>query len=596
MLPLIAALSAAAALLAAPAQAADGPPPRPPKPVPLKGGWEVRDLPTPGWQPARVPGVFDPVPRPEDYNGEVKLYRLRFEAPDVEGFRWALRFEQVRRKATVHLNGRRIGISIDPYNAFEIPARGLRPGRVNTLTVRVDSRKDPRLPEGWWNWGGITRPVSLVPLGPVHLHDLGLMPDVQCRGPATGCTGTLLVDGMLSAIPAGAEPRMSIRLRAPSGRVTERFHALRGSRSRRTRSRIQLAVPAPELWSPEKPQLYRARVAIELADRTVQVERLRIGMRSVDVRDGMLLLNNRPVNLRGASIHEDFPGHGAALTPRDMDTIVRELEQLGANVTRAHYVLSEPLLRRLDRAGILVYNQAPIWQRDRNRKLRRPIDRKRAVAQVERTVIAARSHPSVIVHAVANELAFAPDRRPDTPRFVAAAEAVARDLDPVLPIAIDLKTPVPLTRQETYASFDVIGVNQYYGWYSWNPELAPLEAFMWQMRSYYPDAAIVMTELGAEGRPDLADAPPDVKGGYAFQTAHVARTMEIVDRLPWLSGAIHWTLREFEIYPGWRGGAIPGESPNGNTRHHKGVLTYTGERKPAWGVLRDHIARTPLYR
>ncbi len=74
---------------------------------------------------------------------------------------------------------------------------------------------------------------------------------------------------------------------------------------------------------------------------------------------------------------------------------------------------------------------------------------------------------------------------------------------------------------------------------------------------------------------------------------HVARTLDVVDRLPFMSGAIHWTLREFEIFPGWRGGAGPG--PGRNTRHHKGLLTYNGERKPAWSVVREHFARTPLY-
>ena len=63
-----------------------------------------------------------------------------------------------------------------------------------------------------------------------------------------------------------------------------------------------------------------------------------------------------------------------------------------------------------------------------------------------------------------------------------------------------------------------------------------------------------------------------------------------------LSGAIYWTLREFEIYPGWTGGA--GRRPpefEPNTRHHKGVLTYEGQKKPSWFVLRDAFARTPLY-
>ncbi len=648
--PLRKAIAAVALLVLTPgvATAATPTPPAagPPKPIPLRSGWEIRDMLTPpapaqpgppvesgpgaarvsaataparaaqapsGWRAARVPGAFEGLAHAPLFGGTVKQYRLRFTAPDVAGYRWAFAFEQVRRRATVSLNGRRIGISIDPYTPFQIPARGLRPGKLNTLEVLVDSRKDPGLPEGWWNWGGIVRPVTLVPVGRAHVRDLALLPSVRCTGPATGCSAALLIDGVLEKLPRERartvrvggrwvrlpppQPVLTVRLRAPSGRAVSDRVELRGARSGRRRQKIQIPMPRPELWSPDRPQLYDARVAVRYGGRTVQVERSKLGFRSVEVRDGMLLLNNRQVNLRGASIHEDFPGMGPALDGYAMDTIVRELKELGANVTRSHYVLSQGLLDRLDRAGIMVYNQAPVWQRDhQGNQLRTALGRERAVAQVKRTVLAARGHPSVIVHSVANELTFTPDRRPASRRFMLDALAAARDLDPLVPISLDIKTRPTLPRQRTYEQFDLIGINQYFGWYPWVEDFAQLEPFLNQMRADYPEQALVMTEFGAEGRPDMAGDAVDVKGSYAFQANHVTRTVDLIDRLPFMSGAIHWTAREFEIFPGWRGGAIGGEGPNDNIRHHKGVLTYDGQRKPAWQVLRDRFARTPLYR
>jgi beta-galactosidase/beta-glucuronidase len=624
------AAAVAAAAMSATALAA------PPEPIQLRSGWEIRDLTTPptpaqppppvegepasvaaarsipaqpaqaptDWRPATVPGVFNGVARRAEYGGTVKQYRLRFTAPDVEGYTWAFAFEQARRRAVVSLNGRRVGISVDPYTPFQIPARGLRPGAENLLEVTVDSRKDPRLPEGWWNWGGITRPVTLVPVGKANLRDLGLMPHVRCDGPATGCEGSLLIDGVLDKLPAERGPKplpgaeLAIQLRPPGGRMTERrFFDLSGARSGRRRNRIQIAVPHPRLWSPDRPRLYDARVEVRYDGELVQVEKRRIGFRTVAVKDGLLTLNNRPINLRGASIHEDMPGRGAALRGYEMDTIVRELKELGANVTRSHYLLSEGLLRRFDRAGIMVYSQAPIWQRDHGANLLRTrLDRQRAVAQLRRTVLAARNHPSVIVHSVANELTFTPDRRPRTRQYLLDAAKVARDLDPWLPISLDIKTRAYLPRQSTYDAFDVIGINQYFGWYPWVEDFNQLEPFLNLMHGYYPEHALVMTEFGAEGRPDMAAASATDKGSYGFQTQHVARTVDLVDRLPFVSGAIHWTLREFEIYPGWRGGAIAASGPNDNIRHHKGVLTYDGARKPAWQQLHDRFVDVPLYR
>jgi len=278
-----------------------------------------------------------------------------------------------------------------------------------------------------------------------------------------------------------------------------------------------------------------------------------------------------------------------------MDTMVRELKEVGANITRAHYVLSEGLLRRLDRAGIMVWNQAPVWQRDHGSNLlahRR--DRARAVAQVGRTVKAARNHPSVITHSVANELSFRPDQRPGTRPFLNAASTLARKLDPTLPISLDIKGRPYYPEQFSYGRFDMLGINQYFGWYPWVPDFNLLNPFLREIRDNYPNHALVMTEFGAEGRPDMAGASADRKGSYGFQAMHVDRTLSVVEQLPFLSGAIHWTLREFEIFPGWGGGAPLG--PGDNLRHHKGVLTYGGGRKPAWAVLRDHFSRTPLYR
>jgi Glycosyl hydrolases family 2, TIM barrel domain/Glycosyl hydrolases family 2 len=552
------------------------------------------------WVPARVPGVFDSRALPGLYPGSVRRYRLSFEGPETPpGFRWLIQFESVRRNAAVILNGRRIGRNVDPYTPFTVEARGLRPGEPNELVVIVDGRKNPQLPEGWWNWNGIVRPVRLVPAGPAHVHDLGTMSDVRCRGPARGCRARLLLDGVLERRGVNElRSALEVRLRAPGGRVIERSFRLARQRSKRSRLQLALPVPAPELWSPEQPHLYSARIVLRDRGEVVQVVRRKLGLRSVEVKGARLFLNNRRVQLRGASIHEDMPGHGAALTAADMDQIVGELKELGANVTRAHYLLNDRLLARLDRAGILVWNQAPIWQRDHGAQLLwRPNERRRALLTVARTVTAARNHPSVLTHSVANELTFTPDDRPGTARFLTAAQEIARDLDPTLPIAVDIKGRPGFAEQFTYHRFDLIGLNQYFGWYSWVEDFGLLEPYIQELRDLYPRHAIVMTEWGAEGRPELAGAPPDLKGGYPFQAAHAQRTLDVIDRSPVLSGAIYWTLREFEIYPGWTGGVLSRRPPElePNTRHHKGLIGYTGERKPAFHVVRDRYLRTPLY-
>jgi hypothetical protein len=553
------------------------------------------------WHGARVPGVFDTRALPSLYPGTVRRYRVSFPGPPTpRGFTWLLRFDSVRRNAAVILNGRRVGRNVDPYTPFTVPARGLRPGQPNELQVIVDGRKDPKLPEAWWNWNGIVRPVTLVPAGPAHIADLGTMSKVRCRGPATGCRAELLLDGILERRGVRSiRPSLEVRLRAPGGRTTTRTFALPAQRSKRRQVSLSMRVPAPQLWSPDDPRLYTAAFTLRERGRVVQRERRRIGLRSVEVKGGHLFLNNRRIQFRGASIHEDMPGSGAALTNADMDRIVADLKDLGANITRAHYLLNDRLLARFDRAGIMVWSQAPIWQRDASRGtnlFRQPKQLARALLTVRRTVTEARNHPSVLTHSVANELTFTPDQHPATQRFELAAQAQAREIDPTLPISIDIKGRPGFAEQFTYHSFDMIGLNQYFGWYRWVDDFSLLEPYIYELRDLYPGKAIVMTEWGSEGRPELADAPPDLKGGYPFQTMHAQRTIDVIDRSPVLSGAIYWTLREFEIYPGWQGGAGRRAAQfEPNTRHQKGLITYEGERKPVYYLLRGRFRATPLY-
>ena len=240
-------------------------------PAPATAAGRAAQAPGP-WTATRVPSVFDAHALPSLYPGEVRRYRVSFKGPPTpRGFSWLLRFESVRRTTAVILNGRRIGRNVDPYTPFTLEARGLRPGRTNELVVIVDGRKNPDVPEAWWNWIGIVRPVELVPAGPAHIQDLGTMSRVQCRGPARGCRAELLLDGMLQRRgPRSIAPSLDVKLRSPSGRVTTRSFRLPRQRYKERRLQLSMPVPAPQLWSPDAPQLYAAEFNLREGGRVVQ--------------------------------------------------------------------------------------------------------------------------------------------------------------------------------------------------------------------------------------------------------------------------------------------------------------------------------------
>jgi hypothetical protein len=612
LIPLLTAIAAVVAAPASPARAATGP--SPPAPVALGAGWTYapdgadRGLAARWQSAARLPGaravtlphVFDGRPDERRFGGTVGWYRRTLTVPAAPpGFGWGVRFEQIRRAGRVFLDGHEVGRTDDPYVPHTVDLGAPRPGSRHVLTVRVDNRKGAEPREGWWNWGGITRPATLVPLGPVVLHDAAILPQVSCAAPGD-CRAAVTVDGQAENRTGRPQsPVVEVELRAPgSGDVTRARHAMRqlapGERAP-VRFTVDVHGP-PELWAPGSPALYDATVTTRSgggSGAVAQQDRSRIGLRQVRVRGGQLELNGRALTLRGGSIQEDEPGRGPALTSADMDGIVDGLRAVGANVTRAHYLLNDALLRRLDEAGILVWSQAPIYHRDV--LLRTPGQRAKALATVRDTVLAARRHPSVLTHSVANELSPLPDQVTPTAQFLRAAATLTRGLDPSVPVSVDTLSYPGIARQEAFAAYDLLGVNSYFGWYEGKPErstarLNDLRPYLQGVRAKYPGQALVLTEFGAEA---TAAGPVDRKQTFAFQADYLDRVLRVVRDEPFVAGAIYWTMREFAVKPNWDGGAHP--AGDQDAIHNKGLVTYDGRRKPAWDVARREFAATPVF-
>jgi beta-galactosidase/beta-glucuronidase len=566
----------------------------PPAPIPITSGWQLSFDNRSSWHPTTVPGVFDANTPADSFYGRVGWYRVGFTAPRaVPGFDRFLRFESVRRTGDVYLNGRYLGHHADPYVPFELPASGLRPGQRNLLEVRVDNRKGRQPREGWWNWGGIIRPVSLVAHGRVELFDHAVLTRDLGLGEAA-----MEFDGTIRNRSAGRlSPTVTITLRPPGGgtptRVTRVVAGLRPGEARHLT--FNFTVAQPHLWAPGDPALYAETADVSVGRTLEQRDRRDVGIRTVKVVDGRLELNGQHIQLRGAAIQEDVRGRGPALTDGDMDSIVAKLEALHANVTRAHYLLNERLLDRLDRAGILVWSQAPIYHRDV--RLVTAAERHAALLTLRGTVLNARWHPSVLTHSVANELSPVADTVPGTRAYLDAARTLAGRLDPTIPTSIDMLSYPNYPRQRTYGQFPLLGINSYYGWYTGKAghyvgNLDGFKPFLERMRQQYPSSAQVVTEFGAEA---TMNGPATEKQTYAFQSDYVKRNLAIVDSEPLVDGAIYWTLQEFAVKPRWDGGANM-KSIETDSIHNKGLISYGGTIKPAWHVAaREFAQRATLF-
>jgi beta-glucuronidase len=561
-----------------------------------------------GWSPVTIPNAWNATDLSDQSDrGSIGWYRKDFRLPPGgRGTSWVLRFESVNYRATVFLNGREIGRHEGAFIPFEVPGKSVRSG-VNRLVVRVDNRRrstdlppaqdqaNGRPGGGWWNYGGILREVYLRRVRGLDIRALLARPILACPS----CDAKVLLRATLSN-PAGRKKRVTVR--ATVGSAGARFHKV-VLKPRRTRTvQAVVRIRNPRLWQPGDPKLYAVRATASFGGRVASEYDTHIGIRSIRVRKGLMLLNGRPVQLRGASMHEDSENNGGALTPDQIRANVGLLRDLHATITRAHYPLHPLTLELCDRLGIMVWEQIP-FNRGRfgnsatstespdDSVVRSKVVRQKALGYVRAAIERDQNHPSVFVWSVANE----PDPRPGASErnYFGKAIRLVHRLDPSRLAAVDLTSYPNVPQSDDYAQFDAIGLNSYFGWYP-GPggsvdDRRGLLPFLKLMRSYYPRSALFITEFGAEAN---REGPIDEKGTYTFQQDLLGYHLDVYDNYKYVNGAITWILRDFRTQPGWDGGN-PKPSPPLNT---KGLVDLAGNRKPAFDDLARRYHDTPPFR
>ncbi|MGI8595141.1 MAG: glycoside hydrolase family 2 protein [Solirubrobacteraceae bacterium] len=536
----------------------------------------------------------------ESMNGGVGWYRKDFRLPDKRsGLAWLARFESVNYRATVYLNGRKVGGHTGANLPFEVALQGLRRG-VNRLVVRVDSRRAPSdlppggnggdgLPRGgWWNASGLLREVYLRRVDQVDFERVRVTPTLKSVG------GSARVE-VEATLRNRSRQRQAVQVRGRFGKVAIKLGSTTiapGAERVLTRT---ITVRKPRLWSPDRPSLYTvtldgtARPSGGGGGRARSMEgyELRSGIRRIEVTPGgQLALNGRTLNLRGFGLHEDNVNTGAAVTNELRDLYINSTKELGATIIRSHYPLSPYLHEQADRNGILMYSEIPVWSVE-SQFLGRESVKQAGLDQLREDIFANGNHPSVLSWSIGNELGSPPG--PPEQGWVAKATRTAKQLDPTRPVTMALVGYPSDVCQAAYRPLDYISVNTYFGWYpgrgGQSADAEQLSPFLDQIRACYPGKPVLVTEYGAEGN---RSGPPEEKGTYEFQANYLNDTLAVFASKPYLAGAIYWTLQEFRVRPGYTGGNPRGEAP----WHQKGPLDRNGARKPVFGLLQQAYTQT----
>ncbi len=326
-----------------------------------------------------------------------------------------------------------------------------------------------------------------------------------------------------------------------------------------------MTVPNAKLWAPGAPNLYDLRVELLKGRKKIDEVRIPVGIRTVQVDGGKLLLNGKPVFLKGFGRHEDDPKHGRYLPPATLKKDYQNMKWVGANSFRtSHYPYSEEDMALADKLGFLVIDETPavgLFFHPAGLKKRR-----KALSTIHRELIQRdKNHPSVILWSIANE---PHSKRPAAVPFFKRLAQQARRLDPSRPITLASYLGAA---EESFKFLDVVCVNRYMGWYSEPGDLdlaiprlsKDLDAIHRKFKK-----PVLMTEFGADAMPGSHSRPP-IMFSEEYQADLITRYWEVIRKKPFMQGAHIWNLNDFKT-------AQATHRPNG--MNYKGV--FSRERKP----------------
>jgi beta-galactosidase len=540
-------------------------------------GAERADFDDSGWSEVTLPHTWNALDgQSGPYFRGVGWYRGR-PAISPSGRRVFLEIDAANLTARAFVNGAPAGEHRGGYARFRFDITALVREGENRLAIAVDNRQSPDvapLDADYTFFGGLYRGVRLWLVSPLHLAldsgadgvfiqaqggDLQVAVEIQNddgRAHDAAVTAHLLDGGREVATLHGAQ-----RLAAGSGATVQ----LSGS------------LPSPHRWNGRAdPHLYTA--VVEVTDGALSDSlTTRFGLRdfSVDADQGFRL-NGTPLELHGASAHQDRLNAGWAIGEAEIDEDLAIADELGANALRAaHYQHAQRFYDRADDLGLVVWAEIPLIDHVTDSAAFSD----NAAQQLRELIRQNFNHPSICFWGISNELTLVPG--PDPRPLQDALGALVRAEDPSR-----LSTLAGNGPASDLGHTDVIGYNQYFGWYvGTTDDFAP-----WAdaQHAALPTTPIAVSEYGAGANIHFHSDTP-VPGDHSeeyqalFHEAHFAA----MKTRPFLWGRFVWNLFDFAS-----SGRNEGDTPG---RNDKGLVTYDRQtRKDAFYFYRANWNPAPF--
>lgn len=448
------------------------------------------------------------------YEGSM-VFTRRFRCRREGTERVILRIGAANYLCRVFLNGEYIGMHRGGSTPFCFDITDFLKEDNRILLTADSTRREQQVPEkntDWFNYGGVYRDIELLYVPRIHIRDfqISLIPD----GSYSTIQVHLTLSEKISAIAAVKIEELG---------VAQEFTVTEGE------GVIQITAN-PELWTPENPKLYEVEVCCG-EDHV----RDRAGFREIRVEQGEILLNGTPLFLRGVSCHEDSVANGRALTEEEKIETIKLAKRLGCNFMRlAHYPHSEEMARLADQMGMLLWEEVPVYWAIRFEDEKTYEDARNQLRELMKRDF---NRASVIIWSVGNENA---DTDPRLSFMSRLAECAHKEGGNRLVSAACLVNGEKNIIEDRLADhLDVIGINEYCGWYT--PDFEKLPDLL---SGSHPDKPVIITEFGADALPGHHGTHWD-KGTEECQAYVYERQLKELQKCDYVKGMTPWILYDF---------------------------------------------------
>ncbi len=487
------------------------------------------------------------------YEGSL-WYERHFDFKPASGQRAFLHIGAANYRSVAAVNGKLVCQHEGGFTPFDCEITDVVKAGANSVVIEVDDTRIadgvPTLKTDWYNYGGLTRDVSIVSVPNRFIDDFDLHLDRASRSK---------IEGYVHVEGAAAGERVSVSIPG-TGIKTDGVTDASG------RVAVSAAAKGLTLWSPENPKLYKVEISAG-SDRLDD----EMGFRTIETRGSEILLNGKPIFLKGICIHAEAPYRsGRVNTDKDVATLFGWVKELGANYVRlAHYPHDERMTRAADRLGILVWSEVPVYWAE---EFEKEEVYQKSQQQLHEMIRRDRDKASVILWSIANET---PNTAARTAFLTRSAEYVHHE-DPSRLVTAALlvhgEGNQKLIDDPLGKALDVIGFNEYIGWYEKTPEAA--DTMEWKV-AY--DKPLIVSEFGGDARAGLHGQAGE-RWTEEYQANIFNHQLPMLNRIPQLRGLTPWILMDFRSPVR----QLPGVQDGFN---RKGLVSDQGEKKKAFFTL-----------